>query len=168
MMGTYIVIVPDPESRQDVVWRGSVSRIAPSANETNRSFRIYVDIDNRAQARPLIPGMFVRARIDGPTHADVIAVPRGSVQDGSVFVSHDRRVQRRGVTIVRRLAEYTIVSGLDPGEIVITSNLDALSVGMQVKLELLSTPLAPISARRDANDERSVSDSHAAGGARTP
>ena len=156
------------ESRQDVVWRGSVSRVAPSADETNRSFRIYVEVDNRAQARPLIPGMFVHARIDGPTHVDVIAIPRGSVQDGSVFVSHDRRVQHRSVTIVRRLAEYTIVSGLDPGEIVITSNLDALSDGMQVELQLLSTPLQAINARRDANDERGLNDSRAAGGARTP
>ena len=97
---------------------------------------MFVRIDNRVQERVLRPGVFVRARIDGPTWADVFVVPRGSVQEGRVFVYRDGRAAARKVRVTRWLQEQGIVAGLERGDVVITSNLDALYDGAPVRLEV--------------------------------
>jgi len=117
-------------------WTGTVKRIAPAADSQTRTTDVFVRIDNRVQERVLRPGVFVLARIDGPTWADVFVVPRGSVQEGRVFVYRDGRAAARNVRVTRWLQEQGIVAGLERGDVVITSNLDALYDGAPVRLEV--------------------------------
>ena len=120
------------ESRADAFWAGQLVRIAPSANELSRTFSLFVEVDNAQQAEPLMPGMFVRACIDGPTLKGVLIVPRGSIQDDRVYVCRDGKAYQRPVHIERQLLNQAVVSGLEPGDVVITSNLDALYDGAPV------------------------------------
>jgi len=123
------------ESRPELAWSGNVARISPSADEATRTFSLFVEVRNSGQSSPLVPGMFVRARIDGPTLSDVLVVPRGAVRREHVFVCEDGLARPRGVRIEQRLLDRAVISGLSPGDVVITSNLDALSDG---------TPVSPV------------------------
>ena len=122
------------ESRQDAFWTGRVARIAPSANELTRTFALFVEVDNSKQSEPLIPGMFVHARIDGPLLHDALIVPRGCIQDNRVFVCRDNQAFQKTVRVERHLFDRTVISGLSPGEIIITSNLDVLYDGAPVRV----------------------------------
>lgn len=121
------------ESQPKVCWQGQVNRISPRASETTRSFKVYIDLDNRDQAPRLMPGYFVRARIDGPTLENVILIPRGTIQQDHVFIYNDGRAHQRDIRIERFLEDQGVVTGLSPGDLVITSNLDALFEGVPVR-----------------------------------
>lgn len=131
------------ESRPDVAWRGNVARVAPSADPATRTFSLYVEITQSESSRPLMPGMFVRARIEGPTLADVLLVPRSSVRQQRVFVCIDRHAYAREVNVDQHLRDQTVITGLAPGQIVITSNLDALYDGAPVSPVLSETAPGP-------------------------
>ena len=122
------------DSTDEVAWAGRVRRISPTASETTRTFKLYVDVNNAEQTQRLVPGVFVRAMVDGPTLVDVLIVPRGAIQQGRVFVCNAGTAHPREVQVVRHLLDQTVVTGLRPGEIVITSNLDALYEGVDVRV----------------------------------
>jgi RND family efflux transporter MFP subunit len=141
------------ESRPDVIWIGAVRRISPSASERMRTFQAYVVVSNRDQDYKLMPGSFVRADLDGPTLSDVILIPRGSVHQGRVFIHADGKAWEREVRVDRHLRDMSVVNGLNPGEFVITSNLDALFDGVRIRIrsDNQSAPTPPLSADVNAS-----------------
>lgn len=114
-------------------WSAKVDRIAPVANQSSRMFQAFVEIDNAAQEQQLLPGMFVRAQIAGPKWTNAIVIPRAAIHDQRVFVVDNGRARLRSVHVQRRLLDRSIVTGLKDGELLITSNLDALSDGAPVR-----------------------------------
>ncbi|MCK4340744.1 MAG: efflux RND transporter periplasmic adaptor subunit [Phycisphaerae bacterium] len=134
------------ESNPGAIWTGRVARLSPSADEMTRTFSLYIEVSNKEQSEPLMPGMFVQARIDGPTLTDVLLVPRAAVRRQRVFICEDNRAYAREVQIDQHLYERTVISGLSPGQVVITSNLDALYDGAPVNPIVESSPSAPSSA----------------------
>ncbi len=123
------------ESRPDDWWSGQVARISPSANESTRCFSVFAEVVNEEddeRGALLTPGMFVEAHIDGPTLTDVLLVPRGCVRRGLVYVCEGGLARERAVIVERQVLDRTVVSGLEPGEVVITSNLDVLAEGLPV------------------------------------
>ena len=123
------------ESMPNVAWSGRIRRIAPAADEANRTVAVFVEVDNTGLDHPLVPGYFVRALIAGPQLNNVMTVPRGCVQDNRVFVYNDGLTHALDVRIERHVLDQSIVTGLAPGAIVITSNLDVLYDGAPVALE---------------------------------
>ena len=123
------------DSTDEVAWAGLVKRISPTASEATRTFKLYVEINNAEQTQRLVPGFFVRATVDGPTLEDVLIVPRGAIQQNRVFVYNAGEAHLRDVSVVRHLLDRTVVTGLRPGEVVITSNLDTLYEGAAVRLD---------------------------------
>ncbi len=121
------------ESSPDAVWHGTVARIGPTADAALRTFSLYVEVDNETHDSPLMPGVFVEAEIDGPTLIDALLVPRGAVRRGRAFVCADRTARERTVRILRNIRADAAIDGLDPGDVVITSNLDVLYDGAPVK-----------------------------------
>lgn len=142
------------ESREDLAWEGRVARMAPAASMTLRTFEVFVEVDNRDQPIELMPGMFVRARIEGRTLEGVIAIPRGCIQNDRVYVLESGAAQPRPVEIERRLIDQAVVRGLNPGDLVITSNLDALEEGVPVVLR--EQEIAEADGPRTAADGRSA------------
>lgn len=67
-------------------WAGTVVRVSPKANERTRTVDVYVEVDNREQSTPLLPGTFVNARIQGEQLLDELIIPRSAIVDGHVFV----------------------------------------------------------------------------------
>jgi len=103
-------------------WKGRVVRAAPRADLQTRTISVFVEVDNREQTLPLLPGTFVQARIEGPELAESLVVPREAVVGndlghGHVFLVLDGRAVERAVRISRRLEGLAfIASGLDAND----------------------------------------------------
>lgn len=124
------------ESMPDTVWNGSVARIAPLADERSRTFEVYVEVDNRDQATPLLPGYFVKAEVDGPIIAGALVVPRQSLIGDHIFVINGGQAHERGIHVVRHLGDQAAIAGdIAPGDRVITTNLDMLFDGASVRVD---------------------------------
>lgn len=136
------------ESTPGIVWLGRVARIAASVDEQTRTFPVYVDVDNAKQSRPLIPGTFVRAEVQGPIHQDGILVPRAAIREGRVLVAEGGVARRRSVTIERLIGDRALVEGeVRIGDRLILSHLDKLASGTPVRtrgVETLSSGSPPV------------------------
>ena len=138
-------------------------RHAPEADQRTRTVKVYTEVDNDQQTVPLLPGTFVHARIAGPVLTDAIVIPRDAVVEGSVFVavpeadvnrpegeptstsdsqstplngSWFARVERRPVATGRTLQSLVLIErGLDPGDWIVTTNLDVIFEGARLKID---------------------------------
>lgn len=128
------------ESNRALDWTGEVARIAPAADAATRTFSVFVEVWNPEQAQSLMPGVFVQAEIEGPTLEDVLLVPRAAVRQSEVFVAEGGAARSRKVAVGQHLNDRTVVSGLQPGDIVITSNFDVLYDGAPVEPVLAEMP----------------------------
>lgn len=88
----------------------------------------------------LLPGMFVRARIDQGTKTDAILVPQSVVsRDGAgnatvLVVGEGDKVELRTLQVDRTIGpDWLVSSGLHPGDRVILDNRQKLRPGMPVK-----------------------------------
>jgi multidrug efflux pump subunit AcrA (membrane-fusion protein) len=134
------------ESRPDAAWEARVARVSPRADAGTRTFSLFLEVrhDAGSEKPPLMPGMFVEARVDGPTLEQAMLVPRSAVRRDQVVVCENGAASKRTVRIRRHLRAMTMIDGLEPGDVVITSNLDALHEG---------TPVRPVFADEAASDE---------------
>lgn len=135
----------EAESRTGMHWLGKVSRIAPAADVNTRTFPVYVVIDNDQQQQRLVPGMFVRAVVQGPTHPSRMLVPRRALRNGVLFVavsaSDDEWTAHRVLVDVERyigdralLRERLVAGGESQIQRVILSHLDKLAEGMPIRI----------------------------------
>jgi len=125
-------------------WTGAVERLSPSVNPQTRTFIAYVAVDNTRQDHPLVPGVFVEARIEGPTYADRLVVPRGAITDGRVMVIADGAVHARRVEIERIIGDHAVVTGdVRPGDRIAVTRLTRLEDGDTVRT------LGPETAKRE-------------------
>jgi membrane fusion protein (multidrug efflux system) len=117
---------------------GHVRRIFPSGDPTTRLVPVEVALDatDAAVARP---GFLARATFALSTRSDVLLIPASALVSGagsaSVFVIEDGRALRR--TVVPGLTSegrIEVVSGLEPGERVVTAGSNALRDGMEVRV----------------------------------
>ncbi len=91
----------------------------------------------------LLPGMFVRARIDEGVDPQAILVPQQGVTrtprgDASVMLVNDKnQVETREVVATQAVGDkWLITSGLKPGDKVIVSGLQKVRPGVTVKAEV--------------------------------
>ncbi len=90
--------------------------------------------------RTLLPGEFVRARIEAGMDANGIAVPQRAVmltaQGASVMiVSKDNRALPQPIKLGPQIGhKWTVIEGLKPGDRVVTEGLIKLQPGMSVKV----------------------------------
>jgi len=84
---------------------------------------------------PLMPNTFVDVRIFGSTLDDVVPLPRHALRDGeNVWVFDDGSLRILDVDVARADRERVYVSaGLEEGDEVIVSALDAVTDGMKVR-----------------------------------
>ncbi len=113
---------------------GHVRQIVPSANLNSRSFTVKVALDNSYK---LMPGMFGRLELPRETRT-VMMIPQNAVfkrgQLAGVYViAANNTAQLRWVkTGKAQDNKLEIVSGLETGDRIITSNVEELRDGQQV------------------------------------
>ncbi len=117
-------------------WKGHVARVAPEADTSTRTVMVYVEVDNRQQESPLLPGTFVQARIDGPVLKQTLLVPRDAIREHHVFLNDNGIVRQTPVTIERTLQSLALLtSGVADGSEVILTNLDVIFEGAQIEVQ---------------------------------
>ena len=119
-------------------YQGVVETIAASANSQTRVFDCLIKIDNTAGK--LNSGVFGYIEISSKDNKQVLAVPMGAVTgsegDYSVFKFEDG-IARKTIVEIGEIADemVEIKSGLQEGDIIITSNLNSLQDGDKVTAE---------------------------------
>jgi len=117
------------------VWNGKVSLIYPGFNAMTRSTEVEVTLSN--PGTDLKPGMFARLYIQGIEQAGC-SIPLTSIvnRKGKEYIwtvdnntAHLIEVQRLAMS-----GEDAIVSGIDPGTVVIVTRKSQLVEGMPVKI----------------------------------
>ena len=112
---------------------------------------VYPDLDTRMRTRTaevkldypvaLIPGMFARLQVGLETATDAVVVPGDAVLvlpngEKVAFIIKDGKAQRRVVqTGLEAGGRVQIVSGVQPGETVVTAGNEKLKDGMEVKVQ---------------------------------
>lgn len=84
---------------------------------------------------PLVPGMFVDVEIHRRTLEDVVPLPRHLIhEDSQVWIALNDQLSIRPVHIARLDRRFAyITSGLDNGDLVVTSALEIAADGMRIQ-----------------------------------
>jgi membrane fusion protein (multidrug efflux system) len=116
-------------------FKGTIYAIDPRIDSGTRTILLRAVCDNTD--RSLLPGAFANVTLALDQIPDALLVPAEAVIPGldekNVFVAKDGIAERRAVeTGARTASQVHILSGLRPGEIVITSGLQNLRQGQPV------------------------------------
>jgi RND family efflux transporter MFP subunit len=122
-------------------WQGRVVRTTGQVDRTSRMVFVVVEVSNPLQVSdgrpPLLPGVFAEVLIEGKTLASAVAVPRDAIREGNqVWLVNGDHLHIQPLDVVRADKDYAyIVSGVQDGALAVTSSLDAVVDGMEVRLQ---------------------------------
>ncbi len=122
-------------AQEGVTHRARVDFIDPVVQNENRTILVKASAPNPSGL--LKPGMFIEARLATATRANAIVVPEDAVQPlrsaNVVWAVVDGKANRRVVTLgVRSAGVVEIVSGVQPGEVVVVGGLERMGEGAPV------------------------------------
>lgn len=124
------------------IFTGTIDRVSPGIDPTDRDFQAYVVLRGTADAPPAVPpGAFVIATIEGRHHEDVIPVPRIAFLNDRLYIAvpdgdvgHAKAMERRP-QIVRQLPDVALVSsGIEAGEAIVVTNIERIADGAPVRV----------------------------------
>jgi RND family efflux transporter MFP subunit len=144
-----------PEAQSTLVFKGMPVKIQmdayPGKTFEGKISLVYPDLDTRMRTRTaevklnypvaLIPGMFARLQVVIETATGAVVVPGDAVLvlpngEKVAFIIKDGKAQRRVVqTGLEAGGQVQIVSGIQPGETVVTAGNEKLKDGMEVKAQ---------------------------------
>lgn len=106
----------------------------------------YAEKDDQA---PLMPGLFVKAEIEGRTQSGIFILPPTTVNASQevLIIDAEDRLHIRPVKILRRERNRVLVkSGLNAGDRIVISNIDTPIEGMRIKPEMVISEQSPRTA----------------------
>ena len=118
-------------------FKGKISRISPIVDAGTGTFKVTVEVNDRTCK--LKPGMFTRVEIVYDTHEKAILVPKNAIltedTQAWVFVVNSDTVTKEEVQIgYSNSTHVEVLSGLNVGDIVVTTGLGSLRDGSKIKL----------------------------------
>ncbi len=123
-------------------WEGRAVRLGGAVDSRSRLVPVVVEITDPyemvGRRPPLVEGMFVQVLFRGTPRDETLVIPRAALRPNSEVwvISDQHKVSVRKVEVARAgLDEAVITSGLEPGEMVCTSNLQYVTEGLPVRLE---------------------------------
>jgi membrane fusion protein, multidrug efflux system len=125
---------------------GALTFIDNTVDRQSGTLRLRARLDNRRHV--LWPGEFVTVQLTVGADPDVIVVPSVAIQTGPkgpyVFViRQDSSAEQRLVQVARVADEYTLVSGVQPGERVVIDGQSRLTPGLHVSVRQNETGATP-------------------------
>jgi RND family efflux transporter MFP subunit len=123
-------------------WQGEIVRTEGEIDAASRMVHAVARVANpygrgeHPGRPPLAVGMYVEAEIEGRTARNVAVLPRLALRGRAqvLVVTGDDRLEFRDVELLRKSREHIIVkSGLERGERVCISPLEAVTDGMRVR-----------------------------------
>ena len=142
-----------PEAQATEIFKGTPAQVQldayPGKTFEGKISLVYPDLDTRMRTRTaevtldypiaLIPGMFARLQVMLETATDAVVVPGDAVLvmpsgEKVAFILKNGKAHRRVVqTGMEAEGRVQIVSGIQPGEIVVTAGNEKVQDGMEVK-----------------------------------
>lgn len=122
-------------------WSGRIVRVEGEIDPVSRMVNVVAQVKDpygkhgHEDPLPLAVGMFVEAEISGRLVEDAVTLPRTALRGERVLVMDDEdKLRYRDVVVLRVDRGYAvIVGGLEAGERVCVSTLEAVSDGMKVR-----------------------------------
>jgi len=129
------------DAMPEMTFQATVSRISPTIDVRNGTFRITSYINNDDGL--LVPGMFGRFEIAYEKHADALVIPAGAIvqEDGEsvVYVVDNGSAARRPIkTGIEEGGNVEVIGGLDGSESIVITGQNGLRDGSRV---LASVPM---------------------------
>ncbi|MBU8934664.1 MAG: efflux RND transporter periplasmic adaptor subunit [candidate division Zixibacteria bacterium] len=120
-----------------LVATGTVTAVARSADPATRSYEVEATLDNSDGL--FTPGMFVRVSLIVEQLEGVLVIPRNAVLNlggrDVVYIVNEDTAERRVVELGPEVnGSVVIVSGLNPGDILVTLGQDYLEDGVKVNI----------------------------------
>ena len=155
--GQPVVITADAYPKR--TWHGIIGFVAWKADETTRTFRVKVYVDNEDGA--IRPGMIVRASFVRQHVEDALAVPLFAIMDKGgeriLFVEEDGVAKARTV-------EFGIISkdlvqinkGLSAGDRLIVAGQRQVEDGTRVNVRKTVAPIVPVSFSATEKQQQKV------------
>lgn len=134
-------------------WQGAIVRTEGEIDPRTRMLTAVARVNNpygrgSDHARPpLSVGLFVDAEIEGKPAGEVFLAPRAAMRGEQhlMIVDAERRLRFRPVEILRREREQVVIrAGVQAGELVCVSPLDAPVDGMKVRVANATEPVARV------------------------
>jgi multidrug efflux pump subunit AcrA (membrane-fusion protein) len=132
-----MVVIATVSAYPDKEFAGKVSIVNPAIDPVSRTVTVEIDMSNPGNV--LRPNMFATGRIMQPGGAMGVFVPREAIindpatASARVYAIEGDTARLRVVQVGEELGGLVrIVSGVNPGEVVATSNLDQLFDGSQI------------------------------------
>ncbi len=126
-------------SNSDKKFEGKIYAIEPDVDVNTRTLKVRAIVNNTE--RKLFPGMFVNVNLPLETISDALMVPTEAlipIQNGKqIFVAKDGKAKAVEVkTGSRNERSVRVISGLKPGDTILTYGVMALNDGTPVKVKL--------------------------------
>ncbi|PKP82085.1 MAG: efflux RND transporter periplasmic adaptor subunit [Alphaproteobacteria bacterium HGW-Alphaproteobacteria-18] len=122
-------------------WIGEIVRTGAAINSQTRQINVFAELKDpfgtgADDGAPMAPGLFVNARIQGTTIDSVLIAPRAALRgDDRLFVGDAKNgklsIRSVDVAFSDRTGAY-LRSGVEPGELAITSPIQAAFDGMSI------------------------------------
>ena len=145
---------------------GKVSLVSPALDPNSTTVEIWVQAANPEQQ--LRPGMTAQIAISAQTVKDALVVPASALinakEDAAqvMVVDAQSQAQSRDVKVGIQSGEQAqIISGLKPGEVVVTVGAYGLPDKTKVKIEKPEIPANSESAKQDKDEEASAGQDNA-------
>ncbi|RZU46908.1 RND family efflux transporter MFP subunit [Fluviicoccus keumensis] len=122
-------------SGYETQFQGTVSRINPVAESGSRALTVYVLVPNPGRA--LKAGLFAEGKLALGEAVSGVLLPLAALRsDGTVPVVHDKRLDLVPVRVLVRddRSGQMLVSGIKPGDLVVTTRLADGAAGLPVKM----------------------------------
>ncbi len=121
----------------DAEFNGKILRISPIVDAGTGTFKVTVEAKDKT--RSLKPGMFTRVQIVYDTHENTLLVPKNAIltEDSErwAFVVDSDTVAKKEVRVgYSNSTHVEILSGLELGDVVVTTGLNSLKDGAKIKV----------------------------------
>lgn len=120
-------------------WQGRIVRTSAQIDPRSQMVHLIARVEDpygSIHEAPLEIGLFVAAEIVGHQQQNIVRLPREALRaEDRVFVIKEGRLRFRDVTVLKLESERVLISaGLDEGELVCPSTLEAAVEGMRVAI----------------------------------
>jgi RND family efflux transporter MFP subunit len=123
---------------RNLAWTGRVERAEGKLDERTRLVNVVIRVEKPYETKPpLAVGLFVRVEIQGRELQNVTVIPRPALRENDVVwvVDKDGLLTFRKVEVARLFSDKAILkSGLQDGEMIVTSPIKAVTDGMRVRI----------------------------------
>ena len=142
----------------DAQWTGQIVRTDSRYDSATRVLYAYAEVrdpfgkgsDNGV---PIAPGLFVTGMVGGQSFENVITVPRAALRgkDQVYIANTDNTLTIKTVNVISTNRQQAVIrSGLNLGDLVITSPIRGVSEGMKIAIVKNASDLGPSVTESDA------------------